>query len=197
MQGNPQKQAGSIIVATCQLQTCLQQSCSNLLTRSCYNLLTTGLLRFVTATCNRPANNARITRHSSTLLQFVNCRLVAACWQQDCSNLLATRYYRLARGLLTTVFLRLVTTTCNKPANNTLQTCHYKPEEHVWTHPYIGLSTTSWNKAVWMTCYNLCDFGRVESLLTSKILARSDKSIVIAIIFLQLISAFLKVLIKF
>ena len=113
MQGNPQKQAGSIIVATCQLQTCLQQSCSNLLTRSCYNLLTTGLLRFVTATCNRPANNARITRHSSTLLQFVNCRLVAACWQQDCSNLLATRYYRLAWGLLTTVFLRLVTTTCD------------------------------------------------------------------------------------
>ena len=53
-------------------------------------LLTPVLMRLVTTTCNKSANNARITRDSLTMLQLVNSGLVTACLQQCCSNLLAT-----------------------------------------------------------------------------------------------------------
>ena len=78
-------------------------------------LLTPVLARLVTTTYNKPANNARIMRDSSTMLQLVNCRHVTACLQQGCSNLLATSCYDLANDSIDSVYHDNFQQDCKQP----------------------------------------------------------------------------------
>ena len=78
-------------------------------------LLTPVLVRLLTTTYNKPANNARIMRDSSTMLQLVNCRHVTACLQQGCSNLLATSCYDLANDSIDSVYHDNFQQDCKQP----------------------------------------------------------------------------------
>ena len=108
-------------------------------------LLTPVLMRLVTTTCNKSANNARITRDSLTMLQLVNSGLVTACLQQCCSNLLATSSI-LANDSIAAVYHDSLQQDCkqrqvaSRPFPDLLQLLRFVPGRLKLHHGYLDIS---------------------------------------------------------
>ena len=127
-------------------------------------LLTPVLVRLLTTTYNKPANNARIMRDSSTMLQLVNSGLVTACLQQ----VAAICWRQVVTSLLTTVFASVHQDNFQQDrlAVNNLSLANLSLTNRNKTCKHIRTSAC-WRKAATrpgrlQTCYNFCDLCRVD-----------------------------------